>query len=349
MAVLMLLGLAVPGSAQQPPLTVITRVIPPFVIKQGNTYQGFSVDLWQAIAREINRDFTYKETSDVKALLDSVERGDGDLGIAAISITSERVQRFDFSQPVFESGLQIIVPAEKHSGLGLREIWTVFTSGAMPTLLLILIALVLIPAHIVWFAERKRPDRSFPASYWDGIAHAIWWATGATAGQQPMSPSSSLGRIFAWLAIPVSIIFVAYFTGAVTAAITVQQLQGAIQGPGDLPGKKVGTTAGSTAEAYLLDSGITPVTYQKIEDCFAALKAHKLDAVVSDSPVLLYYVRNAGAGEAQVAGEVFRKASYGIAFPQNSPLRIPVNAALLKLRENGTYDALYQQWFGSTR
>lgn len=331
------------------PLNVITRVIPPFVIKEGDHYQGFSIELWQAIARELNRSSNFVETATVKDLLAAVENGRGDLGVAAISITSERIQRFDFSQPIFESGLQILVPAEQHSGLGFREIWGVLTTGAMPTLLLIFLALILIPAHLVWWAERRRDDKNIPESYWHGIAHAIWWATGATAGQQPLQPASVLGRFLAWLAIPVSIIFVAYFTGAVTAAITVQQLQGAIQGISDLPGKKVGTTAGSTAAAYLQDSGVTPVTFEKIDDAFAAMKAHKLDAVVFDAPVLLYYANHAGLGEVQVIGQVFKKESYGIAFPQNSPLRTPVNAALLKLREDGTYDALYQRWFGTTQ
>ena len=34
-------------------------------------------------------------------------------------------------------------------------------------------------------------------------------------------------------------------------------------------------------------------------------------------------------------------------FPRGSDLRKPVNEALLKLRENGTYDAIYNKWFGA--
>ena len=47
-----------------------------------------------------------------------------------------------------------------------------------------------------------------------------------------------------------------------------------------------------------------------------------------------------------VVGPVFRKENYGIVFPNESPLRKRVNEALLRLRENGTYDRLLTKWFG---
>lgn len=345
-AFLALLVFSAGALAEGPPLTVATRVLPPFVIKDGGAYTGFSVELWQAIAAELNRTYTFQENANVKELLASVGDGRADAGIAAVSITSEREASFDFSQPMFESGLQILVPSQDGSGLALRQVWRILTTGAMPTLLAILAALVLVPAHLAWYAERKREDRLFSKEYFRGIAHAIWWATGASAGQQPDAPRSAVGRVLAWLAIPVSVIFVAYFTAAVTAAITVQQLQGAIEGPADLPGKRVGTTAGSTAAAYLVEHQIIPTEFQAIGEAFAALENHQLDAVVFDAPVLLYHASRAGLGKVQVAGPIFKKENYGIVFPAGSALRKPVNAALLKLRENGTYDALYERWFG---
>lgn len=345
----LLVALALPVLAQSTgqPLKVVTRELPPFVIRDGGGYKGFSIDLLNEIAKELGRPVAYSGTANVRDLLQAVEYGQGELGISAISITSERLQKFEFSQPMFESGLQIAVSEQGNSGLGFADVWRIFTTGAMPTLLAIVIALVLIPAHIVWWAERKREDRSFPDGYWRGIAHAIWWATGAAAGQQPTSPSSVLGRVLAWVAIPVSIIFVAYFTGAVTAAMTVQHLQGAIQGPSDLPGKRVGTTLGSTAAAFLKENSVRPVEKQTIAAALDDLEAGKLDAVVFDSPVLLYYANNAGRGRVTVVGPVFKKESYGIAFPVGSQLRTPVSAALLKLRENGTYDTIHEKWFGS--
>ena len=81
----------------------------------------------------------------------------------------------------------------------------------------------------------------------------------------------------------------------------------------------------------------------------AALENKQLDAVVFDSPVLLYYAATQGRSKVQIVGPMLRKENYGILFPRGSALRKPVNEALLTLRENGTYDALYAKWFSPTQ
>ena len=133
-----------------------------------------------------------------------------------------------------------------------------------------------------------------------------------------------------------------------TSSLTVQQLQGDINGPEDLPGKQVATTTGSTSAAYLRQQNIQPLEFERIEQTYDALLKGPADAVVFDSPVLLFYAAREGKGKVNVVGTVFRKESYGIVFPQNSPYRRQVNAALLTLKENGTYQKLYDRWFGSS-
>ena len=88
-------------------------------------------------------------------------------------------------------------------------------------------------------------------------------------------------------------------------------------------------------------------TFSRIEDVYEALQKNKADAVVFDAPVLLYYTAHEGQGKAEIIGPVFQKESYGIALTTSSPWRRPVNLALLTLKENGTYDAIYNKWFGN--
>ncbi|MFX5603207.1 transporter substrate-binding domain-containing protein, partial [Acinetobacter baumannii] len=61
---------------------------------------------------------------------------------------------------------------------------------------------------------------------------------------------------------------------------------------------------------------------------------------------LLYFTTHDGRGLARTVGEVFHKEDYGIVFPTGSPLRKQVNEALLGLRENDTYQRIYEEWFG---
>ncbi len=330
-------------------IPVITRLLPPFVLKEDDKYKGFSVELWQAIATQIKATSHFVEKANIKEILGGIRSSEGQVAIAAISITSAREQEFDFSQPMFESGLQIMVRAENSGGFSVWQIWNILSTGAMPFLLTLMAALIIVPAHLVWYAERRGESHFISQSYFPGIWQAAWWSIGAVAGQQPDSPASKWGRILAALAILVSMVFMSYFQATITSALTIQTLKGDINGPEDLAGRKVGTTTGSTAALYLKTLDVTATEFSKITEAFTALENKQLDAVVFDSPVLLYYAATQGRNKVQIVGPMLKKENYGILFPRGSALRKPVNEALLTLSENGTYDSLYTKWFSATQ
>ncbi len=329
-------------------LRVITRQISPFVIKEGESYKGFSVELWAAIAKELDKPFHFVEKPNIKEILSGMSASEADVAIAAISITAEREEKFDFSQPMFESGLQILTRSEVGNAPSFfHQIWPLLTSNSTLFVLAMLAALVIIPAHIGWYVERTKENHLFPEKYFPGIFHAMYWATGAAAGQQPDPLYSGVGRVLATLLVLGSLFFTSYFTATITTSLTVQQLKSDINGPEDLANRKVGTTNGSTAEAFTKSLGANVIGFDKIDDALAALDAKQVDAVIFDAPVLMYYAASKGQGKVHLVGSLLKRESYGILFPQGSNLRKPVNEALLKLRETGTYDALYSKWFAS--
>jgi polar amino acid transport system substrate-binding protein len=339
-----------PSLAQETPVpaarvVVATRILPPFILKEGEAYVGFSAELWLELAARLNIEFDWLERNNIVGLLEAVSSGEAQAGIAAISVTAEREQKFDFSQPMFDSGLQVMVRAEAEAGHSWRTVLGYFTSGAMPYLLGVLALLTLIPGHAVWFVERGHKDSPFSRSYFPGVFQAMGWALSAAAGQQNDSPRTKLGRFLSILAIFLSLMFLTYWQAELTSSFTVQQLQGGINGPDDLPGQKVGTTAGSTASKWASGAGARVTEHQTIAQSFAALEKGDVDAVVFDAPVLLYHAATAGRGKVRVVGTIFRKESYGILFPQDSELRKRVNEALLTMREDGSYDRLYRKWF----
>ncbi len=327
------------------PLTVATRVLPPFVMEGPEGLEGFSADLWTELAQRADVSFTWKKTENVKAILAAVESGSAQVGIAAISITAAREQQFDFSQPMFESGLQVMIAAQDDGKFSFRQLFAYFTHGAMPYLLGVLALLILIPGHIMWWAERRHAEPDYSKSYFPGIFQAMAWALSAAAGQQNGDPRTKLGRFMSVAAIFISLLFLTYWQAELTSTFTVQQLQGDISGPDDLPGKLVGTTTGSTSAAYLTAKQAKVQEFQAITEAFTALEAGKLDAVVFDAPVLLYHAATLGRGKVRVVGPVFKRENYGILFPRGSDLRKKINEALLTMREDGTYDTLYNKWF----
>ena len=331
-------------------LRVATRIVSPFVMKNNGQLTGFSTELWADIADQMHVQSDVTVAPDIQSLLDSVRGGQSDLGIAAISITSDRDKIFDFSQPIYDSGLQIMVRDSSQGGEGshLQTVLRELFSPAILQLLGFTLLIIVIAAHMIWLVERHHPNGVVETkSYFPGIFKATWWAAGVLGTQMDEMPKGPLGRFVAVIWIFVSVIFVAYFTAEVTTALTVQQLQGSIHSLSDLPGKRIGTAAGSSSANYLRDQHYLTAEYPQIEDAIKALQNHKVDAVVYDAPVLQYYASRDGKNSVQVVGSIFRKEDYGIVFPANSPYRKPVNQALLTLKENGEYDKLYNKWFSS--
>jgi len=328
-------------------LRVATRLIRPFVFEENGRLTGFSIELWQEIAKQINvqSEFVVKPT--VKELLGSVAAHDAALGIAAISITAERELQWDFSQPMFDAGLQILVPAQGSD----RGLIGTIAAGIFTREFLVLIGVVLLlialPAHVVWFLER-RPCGGLLTHrpYFPGIFEAAWWAAATLATQADQMPKSAAARVAAIIWMFSSVLFIAYFTASVTSSLTVQQIRGNIKGPEDLPGKKVASIKGSTSVDYLRQHNVDAMEFANVEEAYQAVHHGEADAMVYDAPVLLYYASHQGKGKVQTVGAIFRKENYGIAFPANSRHRKPVNEALLRLKENGTYDQLFTKWFG---
>jgi polar amino acid transport system substrate-binding protein len=144
----------------------------------------------------------------------------------------------------------------------------------------------------------------------------------------------------------VGVVFVALYTAQLTATLTVQQIRGAIEGPGDLPGKQVATIAGSTAVEYLRQQKAQVLEFTTTDQMFRALLDKKVDAVVTAAPLLRYYAAHEGTGRVKTVGPEFNSGPIAIMVQPDSPLRRKINLALTELRENGTYQQIYDKWFG---
>lgn len=330
-------------------LRVGTKPFAPFAFVHEGQYIGFSIDLWREVARELELEYElYGETS-VTDLLNSVSSKNTDVAIAGITITSEREKTVDFSYPFFESGLQILVPAGSANNSLNTFFWLIFSPILLQTIGILLLV-ILISAHLLWFFERKQNSEMFPKEYLAGIWEACWWSvvTVVTVGYGDKAPIGIAGRIIATIWMFTGVLLISYFTASVSSVLTVQQLASSIKGPDNLDGKRIATVKGSTAAEYLANRPIKKIEFELIEDAFESLEAERVDAVVYDAPVLKNYAAKDGVGKVSVVGPVFERQRYGIALKPNSPYREPINQALLKIIENGTYDEIYQKWFGET-
>lgn len=328
-------------------LRVGTKPFAPFAFVQEGEYIGFSIELWSEIAKELNIEYELYGEKTVTDLLNSVSSGNTDVAIAGITITSDREKNVDFSHSFFESGLQILVPVNAPASPVNNFILLIFSPILLETIGVLLLVII-ISAHLLWFFERDR-NPEFPKEYFKGIWEACWWSvvTVVTVGYGDKAPTGIGGRIVATIWMFTGVLLVSYFTASVSSALTVQKLETSIQGLEDLNGKRVATVEGSTAADYLTNRpAVRKVEYELVEEAFDTLKESQVDAVVYDAPVLKNYVLQEGVDKVSVVGAVFERQSYGIALKTNSPYREPINRAILELIENGTYDKIYQKWFG---
>ena len=92
-------------------ITVATRTVEPFVIKDGDQFTGFSIELWRAIAIELG----IKSRFSTMSKLPSCWRrcGAATPGRHFRDLHHLRAaEELDFSQPMFRSGLSIMVSSE---------------------------------------------------------------------------------------------------------------------------------------------------------------------------------------------------------------------------------------------
>jgi glutamine transport system substrate-binding protein len=117
----------------------------------------------------------------------------------------------------------------------------------------------------------------------------------------------------------------------------------------DLKGKQLATKLGTTSADYIknvIKPGVRAKLFPNIDGAYLELVKGGADAVIFDSPNVLYYARTAGKGKVKPVGPLYEGQPYGIAFPQGSEYREPATISILKFFEDGTYNKIYRKWFG---
>jgi ABC-type amino acid transport substrate-binding protein len=346
---LLLVAYAIPARAQgnstDEPLRVASFEVPELFVEQRDGYEGFYVDLWDGVAEELAVEYEWIAAESFPSLLEMIQTGEADVGAFHLSITAEREEVMDFSHSVFEDGFQIVVPAGAGSE---ATILSVLASSNVPSLLLILFVAFLVMAHAIWLAERNRQDSDFSKSYVHGIGDAIWYSlvTFSTVGYGDKKPKGRIGRIVGMVWILFSLLLVSVFVARVTSVFTVAELQSDIERPEDLAGRSVGALEGGIYADYLVETGITPATYESVEGLYQALAQGEVEAVLDARMGTLILPANLRS-QVQPVGVPFLLDDIAFGLPQGSPYREPINQALVTMRENGEYDRIFDRWLGN--
>lgn len=335
---------------------VVTRDIEPLSFERDGRRTGFAVELWENVARELKLESSFTTVSTAKQMVESLAANQAEVAVGALSITSEREKIIDFSQPFYESGLQILV-SKQAGGIG-DTIWSVLRNVFTWQLLIgigVALLIMFVISHLVWLYEHPINEEMWPRSYLKGMGESFWWTLSIflVGGADNKGPVGTGGRLVATIWMLASVVAVSVLTASLSAVFTVNSLTGDINGPRDLLGKSVATIAGSTTETFLQKLGasdraqVNIKTFQDIPACLNALKQGSVSAVVFDAPILKYYVSKLGPDDFTLVGNLFERSNYGFGLREGSMLREPINRALLTLNETGVTEELTRKWFGA--
>jgi polar amino acid transport system substrate-binding protein len=119
-----------------------------------------------------------------------------------------------------------------------------------------------------------------------------------------------------------------------------------------LKGKTLGSDTGSANEAWLVDNKAkygpyTIKSYDYWVDAALDLEAGRIDGVVVDDPIALYYIKE--HPKSNLVMPIYMpgfKAGQALAFKKGSPLRNEFNKIQNEMKKDGALAAIHKKWFG---
>jgi ABC-type amino acid transport substrate-binding protein len=165
-------------------------------------------------------------------------------------------------------------------------------------------------------------------------------------GHKGVVPVSWWGRLLAASAMIASILLLSLLTGVIASVLTIRQFDSGISHPSDLRYARVVSITSSTSADYLRRRRIAFQTRPTARAALQAVIDRQADAAVYDEALLKYLANTEFAESIQVLPISFNTQEYAIALRPNSPLRKPINGALLRYRASDGWDDLLYRYLG---
>ncbi len=264
---------------------------PPFIIKTEGEIIGINVWLWQQAADQL--DLPYKMVQlPFQEMLTALEKGEIDVSINPLTVTSERSKVFNFTSSYYAAHSSIAISEastlEKFVGFVVQFFNQDFLKG-----LFVLLLIIFLFGLAGWYFERKaNPDhfRTGGKGIWDGV----WWSavTLTTVGYGDKAPKTKMGKISALVLMFSGLLFISGLTASIASNLTVGQLS---VNPEDFMAfkeRKVGTINNSGAMEYLNKHFFKDVHgYSGVIPGLQALKNNEIAAFMYDEPILKYRIQ----------------------------------------------------------
>uniref|UniRef100_A0A8C2IZJ4 Glutamate receptor n=1 Tax=Cyprinus carpio TaxID=7962 RepID=A0A8C2IZJ4_CYPCA len=344
-------------------------------------YEGYCVELAAEIAKHVGYHYILKIVADGKygardpetmmwnGMVGELVYGKADVAVAPLTITLVREEVIDFSKPFMSLGISIMIKKPTKSKPGVfsfldplaYEIWMCIVFAYIGVSVVLFLVSRFSPYE--WHADDCEEEADQEQTNEFGIFNSLWFSLGAFMQQGcDISPRSLSGRIVGGVWWFFTLIIISSYTANLAAFLTVERMVSPIESAEDLAKQTeiaYGTLdAGSTKEffrrskiavfekmwSYMKSADPSVFVKTTDEGVIRVRKSKGKYAYLLESTMNEYIEQRKPCDTMKVGGNLDSKG-YGIATPKGSPLRNPVNLAVLKLNEQGLLDKLKNKWW----
>jgi len=115
-----------------------------------------------------------------------------------------------------------------------------------------------------------------------------------------------------------------------------------------LSGKTLGVQSGTTGKDYATENAKSAKLkdYEDLALQLSAVQNGQVDAAINDIPVLLDFAKNNDDVEVTASFKTGEKYGFGLKKGTSDELKKVVDGEIAAARQDGTYDRIYEKWFG---
>ncbi|KAI1298750.1 Glutamate receptor ionotropic, kainate 2 [Halotydeus destructor] len=349
--------------------------------KSGNEqFEGFGVDLVEELSKILH--FKYKfqlvkdksygvknDKNEWNGMIGEVMRGEADMAIADLTITSKREEAVDFTLPFMNTGISILF---KKPTTKVTTLFSFLSPFSMVVWVYVVGAYVGVSV-ILFVVGRLSPyewDNPHPCRQDDqvlendfSLLNSFWFTIGSLMQQgSDLAPKSMSTRTIAGIWYFFTLIMISSYTANLAAFLTVEKVVFPIESAEDLAGQteiEYGCVGSGSTRSFFQESSIP--TYKKMWSYMQANsqafvpsnKAGKLRVAKGNYAFLMEsasieYIIERNCNLTQI-GSLLDSKGYGIATRKDSPYRTPLSQAILQLQESGMLHSLKDRWWKQKR
>ncbi|GAB2228440.1 hypothetical protein Droror1_Dr00010279 [Drosera rotundifolia] len=316
------------------------------------TYSGYCIDLFLEVMKVLEESYTFAYEFEAfygtyDELVDCVYNKTFDAVVGDVTISANRSEHVEFTQPYAKSGLGIIVPFKSKE---YRKAW-LFAKPFTWSLWLISAGMLLCTIITVWVLEKgSNPGFRDSPKDQNQILAAMWFILSSIFLTQKEKIHSNYTRVVVIVWLFVVFVLTQSYTANLTSMLTVPLLEPKIKDIAWLKenNKLVGCDGDSFIWDYLINVlGFETANIMNVSSQFNypdLLNKGNISAAFLELPYERVFLNQYCNSFTQI-NQFYRFEGLGFVFQKGSPLAADVSKAILQLSEKGVLTALEQKWF----